>query len=108
MRLHRTIVAVAVALLAGPLLVTGAAQAAPAGEGKTWSPALLSSEPLYDGSAVRLRYTEGITVVASAGATVIFTGSRAVNTTADARRIYDRAVQIVDPHGIDRSPAAAA
>jgi hypothetical protein len=108
MRFHRTLAAVAATLLAGPLLVTGTAQAAPAIKGPAWSPALLTTEPLYDGSAVRLRYTEGITVVASADAKVIFTGSGALTTTADGRRVYDRAVEIVDPHALDRSSDADA
>lgn len=103
MKVRRMISALATALLAGAL-VPGTAQAAPgATEGKAWSPVLLSSEPLYDGSAVRLRYTDGITVVASTGAKVIFEGSGGLTVTADGRRVYDRAVQVVDPHPIGKS-----
>jgi hypothetical protein len=108
MRLHRTLAIAAVAVLAGPLLAAGTAQAAPAAEGTAWSPALLSTEPLYGGSAVRLRYTEGITVVASAGAKVVFTGSQAPQSTADGRHVYDRAVQIVEKQGTSQPAAASA
>ncbi|RQX19117.1 hypothetical protein DDE19_05370 [Micromonospora ureilytica] len=108
MKAHRTLATVTAALLVGPMLMAVAAQAAPAGEEKAWSPALLSTEPLYSGSAVRLRYTEGITVVASAGAKVIFTGSMSPTTTQDGRRVYDREVQIVDPQGVGQSSAEAA
>ncbi|WFE25973.1 hypothetical protein O7623_21775 [Solwaraspora sp. WMMD791] len=90
------------------MLLTGTAQAVPAVGEKIWSPILISAEPLYDGSAVRLRYTEGITVVSSAGAKVIFDGPGASITTADGRRVYDRAVQVIDPHGLGRSSTADA
>jgi hypothetical protein len=108
MRLHRKLAAVAAAVLAGPILMGGAAQAIPAVRGKAWSPTLLSVEPLYDGSVVRLRYTDGITVVAPTAAQVIFKGSGAATTTADGRRVYDRTVRIVDPHALGRSLAEAA
>jgi hypothetical protein len=108
MRLYRTLVAVGAALLAGPLLTLGTAQAAPSAKGKTWSPVLMSSEPLYDGSAVRLHYTGGITVVASTGAKVIFKGSGALSITANGRHVYNRAVRITDPHVLGKSSATAA
>ena len=85
MKAHRTLATVTAALLVGPMLMAVAAQAAPAGEEKAWSPALLSTE-LYSGSSVRLRYTEGITVVASAGAKVIFKGP-CPTATQDGRRV---------------------
>ncbi|MGC9669502.1 hypothetical protein ACNTMW_23480 [Planosporangium sp. 12N6] len=108
MRFHRALIVVAAALLAGPTLAGGTAQAAPPAKGKAWSPALISTERLYDGSAVRLRYTDGITVVAPTGAQVIFKDSGASTTAADGRRIYDRAVQVLDPHAVSRSSATAA
>ena len=107
MRLHRKLGAAAAVLLVAPMLMVGSAQAAPATERESWNPTLLSTEPLYDGSAVRMRYTEGITVVASTGAKVIFKESAATATTADGRRVYDRAVQVVDPHTLTRFSANA-
>jgi hypothetical protein len=75
MRLSRTLVAVGATVLAGGTALTagtahaapaiknrtwtaGAAHAAPAVMNRGWSPTLISAEPLYNGSAVRLRYTD--------------------------------------------------
>src|SRR5262245_40291811 len=82
------------------------ATAAPTDDSKTaqvWNPTLLSSEPLHDGSAVRLHYTDGITVVASTGAKVIFKGSGRPVTTVDGRRVYDCAVWVADPDAPGKS-----
>ncbi len=108
MRSYRKLTVAAATLLVGPMLMAGAAHAAPTTKGAVWSPRLLSVEPLYDGSAVRRRYTDGITVVASVDARVTFQGS-APNIYSDGRRVYDRAVHIVDPQSARRSsPDAAA
>lgn len=106
MRLHRKLVATAVAALAIPILAVGTVHAAPTASGGDWEPTLVSSEPLYDGSAVRLRYTDGITIVASTGAKVIFKGSGVPITAPDGRHTYDRSVRIIDPHVINRTSSA--
>ncbi|MEV8508668.1 hypothetical protein AB0368_28105 [Actinoplanes sp. NPDC051475] len=106
MKLLRTLAAVSAALLAGSMLLSGPTLAQPGGGKDTWQPALLSIEPLYGGSAQKMHYTEGITVVAPTGATVVFTGSGAVATLPDGRRVYDRSVQILDPHALSRASSA--
>lgn len=72
-----------------------------------WDPALLSSESLYNGTAVRLRYTDGITIVASTGAKVIFKES-GTTVAADGRHVHKRAVELVDPHIFRRSSSTIA
>lgn len=84
------------------------AQAAPFSEGVAWSPALLSTEPLHGGSVLRLRYTDGITVVAPKGAQVVFEGSGASKTLAGGRQVYDRAVRVVDPNVVNAASLAHA
>ena len=63
---------------------------------------------MYGGLAVRLRYEDGVTVVASTGAKVIFSGSGTSTTMSDGRHVYDRAVRVVDPHTLGMSPTGAA
>ncbi|WP_127507443.1 hypothetical protein [Actinoplanes solisilvae] len=108
MRLSRALAVAAAGLVVAPLLTSGSGLAAPAAGSNTWQPALISTEPLYDGSAVRMRYTEGITVVAGAGAKVYFTSSDSGRMTSDGRRVHNRSVQVSEPQGVSRGGAAAA
>ncbi|MDG4790215.1 hypothetical protein O7626_30565 [Micromonospora sp. WMMD1102] len=111
MKVRRTLATVTAALLVGSMPIAGAAQAAPNIEDTAWSPALLSAELLYDGSAVRTRYQDGasvITVVASTGAKVIFKGSKIPTIMANGLRSYDREVSVVQPRTVNSSRTTAA
>ncbi|MEV6299838.1 hypothetical protein AB0M02_10585 [Actinoplanes sp. NPDC051861] len=105
MRIYRALATAVAGLLAVPLLATGSAQAA---AGENWQPALVSTESLYDGSAVRMRFTDGITVVAAVGAKVSFTSSASGEKTSDGQRTYNRSVQVSEPRGSSRDGSTAA
>lgn len=110
MKVRRALATVAAALLVGSMSIAGTAQATSEHEKKAWNPRLLSTEHLYDGSAVRLRYTDKtsvITVVAPAGAQVTFEGSETPTIMADGRRSYDRAVSVTKRRTLNRFPTAA-
>ncbi|GLI03355.1 hypothetical protein [Phytohabitans aurantiacus] len=111
MRVRRTVATVTTALLAGSMQIAGPAQAAPDSKQKAWNPKLVSTESLYDGSAVRLRYTDGstvFTIIAAPGDEVTFIGSQAPTIMADGRRSYDRAVSIQERSTSSKSSATAA
>ncbi|MEV0217770.1 hypothetical protein [Micromonospora sp. NPDC050695] len=78
---------------------------------EVWSPRQISTERLYDGSALRHRYADGnsvITVVAPADAQVAFSGSMRSTTMADGRRSYDRAISVTKRRTLNRLHTATA
>jgi hypothetical protein len=65
-----------------------------------WNPALISSEALFGGSAVRLRFHDGVTVVAQPGTRVVF-GSRTTlvgqKGGGKPMKIVNRSVRLLTP-----------
>lgn len=95
-----------VASVTASMLVATSAEAVPSEPDQSrekWRPALISSESLYDGSVIRRRYEDGVTVVASAGAKVIFSrhdkpfGDEGSAKTTK-KRMFTRSVSVVLPN----------
>ncbi|MFY1654940.1 hypothetical protein ACN27J_29170 [Solwaraspora sp. WMMB762] len=113
MRLRRTLAIVTASLLAGAALTANTsapANATPTGTAlSSWNPALISSEMIYDGSVVRQRFEDGITVVAPAGSRVIFKGqvpTGEAGVTGEAR-VINQEVRVILPESGEPTMADA-